>query len=459
MSFSVSDEGSLLLFAVPALPVAAALALGVARWATGRRASERLVSRLVRLAFGTSTAICVVLVMLVWSGRSEPIECDLGAWFEVAHYRFRWVLFGDRLSLPFAGFSAGLVWVIAAFSSRYLHREDGFHRFYLMLCLFGSGVLLVVLAGNLDLVFFGWEIVGLASALLIAFFHERRLPVEHGLRAFVTYRFCDIGLLSAAVWLHHTVGHSALAITPASGAWAVLPVPDSTNDAVLVGALLLWASIGKAAQLPLGGWLPRAMEGPTPSSAIFYGAISVHLGPYLLLRSVPLISASPGLTTAVIVVGAATALHATLVGRVQTDIKSALAYASMTQIGLIYVEIGLGWTGFALVHIIGHASLRSLQILRSPSLLHDHHHLEQAMGRTLPRSGGHLERLVPSRLQPWLYRAALERGYLDTLILDRLVAGFLRSLRGLDAIDRRFAGWLAGDARGRTSGSTAEGRP
>ena len=436
---------TLLLVLVPGLPTLAVLALATARWTTGRRASERVVSSVVGIAFGSSTLASLVLAFTLVGSDSAGVVANLGTWFSVGHYRFSWVLLGDRLSLPFAAFSSGLVWTIAAFSRRYLHREEGFHRFYLMLAFFGGGVLLVVLAGSLDLIFFGWEIVGLTSALLIAFFHERKSPVEHGLRAFLTYRFCDIGLLAAAVWLHHTIGSSDLTESSTQIGWATLRVSPDAHDAFLIGLFLIWASIGKAAQVPLGGWLPRAMEGPTPSSAIFYGAISVHLGPYLLLRSAPIFETHAALGWLIIAIGGTTALHATFVGRVQTDIKSALGYASMTQLGLIFVEIGFGWYTLALVHIVGHASLRSLQILRSPSLLHDHHHLEQAMGEALPRSGGHLERLVPSSVQPWLYRAALERGYLDIIVLDWLVGGFVRFFRWLDGFEKAWSAWLAGE--------------
>ena len=222
---------------------------------------------------------------------------------------------------------------------------------------------------------------------------------------------------------------------PAHGAGFV--VPETVLGATVVGLLLLWASMGKAAQVPLSGWLPRAMEGPTPSSAVFYGALSIHLGPYLLLRAASILEFSGVAAGAVISVGALTALHATFVGRTQSDIKSALAYASMTQVGLIYVEIGLGFYHLAVAHIVGHAAIRTLQILRSPSLLHDHHHLEQAMGRQLPRTGGHLERLVPKTLQPWLYRVALERGGFDAF-KDHVVGRVLAVLSRLDQLDRAW---------------------
>ena len=447
MTVISSTWTTLLLVALPALPALAVLALGVMRWATGRRAEERVVGTIINAAFvGTALASALLAIQLFLTG-SLAIEANLGDWFSLGHYHFPWRLRGDRLSLPFALFSSVLVGVIATFSRKYLHREEGFHRFYLLLGLFGAGVELVVLAGSLDLLFFGWEMVGLASALLIAFFHDRPKPVEHALRAFVTYRACDVGLLAAIVWTHARAGGAALDFVGAGMRWPGIVVPGDPRDALIIALLLLWASIGKSAQIPLGGWLPRAMEGPTPSSAIFYGAISVHLGPYLLLRSAPVLAAAPAAAWAVVAVGALTALHATFVGRVQSDIKSALAYASMTQLGLIFVEIGLGFQLLALVHIVGHASIRSLQILRSPSLLHDHQHLEQAMGQQLPRTGGHLERLVPAMLQPWLYRHALERGYFDALLADWVIEPFYRTFRGLDQIESRFEDWAGGESQ------------
>ncbi len=424
-------------------PALAFLVLSALAWAQ-RPFDERFTSGVVGTGLLASTLAAVVAAAVMMAEGRTEIRVPLGAWFELGHYGFHWNLILDRLSVPFAIFGAGLTGLIGAFSQRYLHRESGFARFYVLLVLFGAGVQLVVLAGSLDLAFFGWELVGVSSALLIAFFHERPAPVRHGLRAFVTYRACDVGLLAAVVWLHHTVGHAR--ISEAVEPWAGLGVPENILDASFVGLLLLWATMGKSAQVPLGGWLPRAMEGPTPSSAIFYGALSIHLGPYLLLRAAPILERAPIAAAALVLIGAATAMHATFVGRAQSDIKSALAYASMTQVGLIFVEIGLGLRFLALVHIVGHASVRALQILRSPSLLHDHHHLEQAVGQALPRPGGHLERLVPARLQPWLYRLALERGYFDALIVEHLVGRAARVLRAVDRVDAAWVRWLSGGA-------------
>ncbi|GII66798.1 hypothetical protein Skr01_68830 [Sphaerisporangium krabiense] len=434
-----ADAQRYLLLSVVALPLGAFVFLGVLAW-WGRRRTERTVSAVVVSAFGLAAASALVLACAA-AGGAPVVTASAGTWFEVGGYGFHLVFAGDGLSLPFAALAALLCSLIGAFSHRYLHREPGHLRFYLLLALFGAGAQLVVLAGALECAFAGWELAGLASALLIAFFHERRRPVEHGLRAFLTYRACDVGLLAAVVWLHHTTGASTVVVAPDGGPVVFRP-PADPRDAALIGLALLWASMGKAAQVPLGGWLPRAMEGPTPSSAVFYGALSVSLGPYLLLRTESIWAGPSAVGAAIIAVGALTAVHATVVGRAQTDIKSALAYASMTQIGVIMVEVGLGLRHLAVVHLIAHAVLRSAQILRSPSLIHDHHRLEQAIGRPLPRTGRHLERLVPRTAQLWLYRYALERGYFDAWLTDHVVGGLVRLVRRVDALDDRWARWL-----------------
>jgi NADH:ubiquinone oxidoreductase subunit 5 (subunit L)/multisubunit Na+/H+ antiporter MnhA subunit len=454
-----------LLLATVVLPAAGVAVQALALW-FGHHWPERAAVTIVAIVFSAvALATAALGVALLLTGQDQ-IDVQAGTWFTTPGHAWRWHLVADRLSVPFALSAATLIGLIGALSSRYLHREPGFFRFYLLLTLFGTGVELVVLAGSLAVVFVGWELVGVSSALLIAFFHDRRGPVRHGLRAFLTYRTCDVGLLAGTALLAGTTGSVDLVSPPAPATgspsrlgwtdWAHVPVPASTASATIVALLLVLAVVGKSALVPASGWLPRAMEGPTPSSAIFYGAISVHLGPYLLLRDHALLDAAPAAQVVVVLLGGATALHATVVGRVQSDIKSALAYASLTQVGLIVAEIGLGLYLVAIPHILGHAAMRSAQILRSPSLLHDRHHLEQAMGRTLPHTGRHLERLVPARWQPQLYRYALERGYLDVW-LRRLCAPGARLLRAIDQWQRRAADRIGGARSGTIPGVTALG--
>jgi NAD(P)H-quinone oxidoreductase subunit 5 len=160
------------------------------------------------------------------------------------------------------------------------------------------------------------------------------------------------------------------------------------------------------------------MEGPTPSSAIFYGAISIHAGAYLLLRVQPLLAETRIASICVIVIGLATAIYGTISGRASADAKTSLAFASLTQVGVVFVEIGFGLRSIAVAHILGHALVRTLQFLRAPSMLHDYHRMHSAIGGEISPTGRHLEDLFSERTRLWLYRWALDRGHLDT-ILDR----------------------------------------
>jgi NAD(P)H-quinone oxidoreductase subunit 5 len=230
------------------------------------------------------------------------------------------------------------------------------------------------------------------------------------------------------------------------GLWPLGRINLSGQQALIVGLLLLVAAAGKSGLVPFSGWLPRAMEGPTPSSAIFYGALSVHLGAFLLLRVSPILDSSLYLSALVVVLGLSTAVYAYLAGSVQTDIKSALSFACLSQVGLIVAEIGLGLRYIALIHLLGHACLRTLQFIRAPTLLHDYHSLENAIGEHLPRIAAPWERLTAGRFRAWIYRFALERGYLDSWLSEYLVRPFVRVFRWCDAMERRWTDWLSGEA-------------
>ncbi|BCS34859.1 oxidoreductase [Luteitalea sp. TBR-22] len=406
-----------LLAGVVVAPGALFVVMGLL-WLAGGTLSERAIGWLGALMSGAMllalAAVWWVALAAGWAG----LHVDLGHWFAVGAYEFPVRLVADGLSLPLVTLTVLLAGVIGHFSHTYLHREKGFYRFFTLLHLFTCGALVVFTAGSLDLLVAGWELVGLTSVLLIAFFHERPEPVEGGLRVFGVYRASDLGLLVAVFLLHHWAGTSMIGDT----------APALTAaQATLVSLLLLLAAAGKSAQVPFSGWLPRAMEGPTPSSAIFYGAISVQLGAYLLLRLQPLLATSRIATVATVIVGLLTAVHGTLAGRAAADAKTSLAHAALTQVGLVFVEIGLGFTGFAVLHMTGHALVRTLQFLRAPSMLHDHHQMHAAVGGHLTATGGHFERLLPEPVQWWAYRLAVDRSHLDTLI-DRLVIEPLHAL-------------------------------
>ena len=411
------------------IPIAACAFLSFIWWFKLTLA-ESWVARISTSAFFLSSLTSFVILGLQ-SGTGALVP--LGEWYSLSGYAFHWEGAFDLLSLTMTGLAAFALGLVCHFSKDYLHQERGFLRFYLLTLLLGVGVELVLLAASMDQIFFGWELVGLSSALLIAFFSHRPGPASGGVRAFTTYRLCDIGLLTAVVLIHHSGGEAVFSLQ--QNPWfQVVPRADQGLNFVLV-LLLMLACAGKSALVPFGGWLPRAMEGPTPSSAIFYGALSVHLGPYLMLRCSPLIESTRWGAAVVVAVGLLTALHGAMVGRVQADVKSALAYGSMTQVGLIFVEIGLGWYWLAVLHMIGHASIRTLEILRAPSVLHDYHHIETSLGTVLPRMGLHYERLLPRSWQIWLYRLALERGYSEAVLLNGLKL-WRKAVGLLDGVER-----------------------
>jgi NADH-quinone oxidoreductase subunit L len=412
------------------------LLLMCGQWLTVGGMSENQIRRCVAGLAALGSLMAVILGWGLLSG--GEIRSGVMHWMAVGNYHFELELVVDRVSWPLVTLTNVLVGLVAAFSFRYMHKERGFFRFFVWMTLFWFGALLAFTASSIDLLLGGWELVGVSSVLLIGFFDERLEPVQNANRVFATYRLADLGLLIGIFALHSFVGTGSLdAIGQLSGA-----------GATVVGLLLLTAASGKSAQGPFLGWLPRAMEGPTPSSAIFYGAISVHLGAYLLLRAQPAIEASLAAKVAVISVGLGTALLATLVHRVSADAKSSLAYASMAQIGIIFAEIGLGMPTLALLHMTGHAAMRTLQFLRAPSMLYDHHHLRAAAGGTLTPTGTHYEWLLPPRLRGWLYRVAIERGFYDAVVNRWILHPVLQMAR-----------WCEGFEPGNTNRASFEASP
>jgi NAD(P)H-quinone oxidoreductase subunit 5 len=444
----------LLVVAAPVL----LLAVFFGAFLCNRRLQEHTIGRLIQgtITISLLAAVAAGVLMLWHRVAQHPIE--LGDWVITPHYHLKFEFVLDLLSLSYAGLTLVLCATIGAFSTRYLHRERGYQRFFVLFGVFLLGMLTASLSDTVETLFAGWELVGLSSVLLIAFFHERPSPPRNGLRVWVVYRLCDVALLLAAILMHEINGAGDFDHLVGKNAWPAHDPLLIGPHFTLLGVLFIIAAAGKSALVPFSGWLPRAMEGPTPSSAVFYGALSVHLGVFLLLRVSPVLDSSIWLSVFLVLLGLTTSAYAYLVGRVQTDIKSALAFASLTQVGFIIAEIGLGFRYLALVHLLGHACLRTLQFLRAPSLLHDHHQLENAIGAR-PREEGVMweGRLAPG-LQRWLYRFALERGYLDSL-LDKCVARpFVASFRALDALETRWARLLDGE-RPPVAQSKAEPRP
>jgi NADH-quinone oxidoreductase subunit L len=244
-------------------------------------------------------------------------------------------------------------------------------------------------------------------------------------------------MLSAAVLLRHVAGTDSLSLL-FGGSRAALTADLTGTSATIIGLLLIVAVAGKSALLPFSSWLPRAMEGPTPSSAVYYGSLSIHAGCFLLLRAAPLLESAPAARLLAGGLGAATAIFAAITTRVQSDVKSSLAYAALTQVGIIIVEIAIGWYTIAFVHLAGHACFRLLQFLTAPNVLHDLHGMEDAIGDRPSASRGTFEGVTSNGLRRRLFLIALERGFLDSILERVVVDPFMRLARHLTRLD----GWL-----------------
>jgi NAD(P)H-quinone oxidoreductase subunit 5 len=398
---------------------------------------ERWTGRLAAVSMLISFAALSAALVVYGIGGTGARLLSYGAWSSAHEGGIRIEFLIDRFSLAFAALSAAISGIVSAFSNRYLHRESGYNRYFVLLAMFVTGMLLVALAGNVEVLFIGWEFVGLSSALLVAFFHARTAPVSNALRVLTVYRISDAAMFTAAVLLRHFAGSDSLSLLfggVTTGSGAAL----TRTSATVIAMLLIIAVAGKSALLPFSGWLPRAMEGPTPSSAVYYGSLSIHAGCFLLLRAGPLLEQAPAARIAVGVLGAATAIFGGITTRVQSDVKSSLAYASLTQVGIIVVEIAIGWYTIAFIHLAGHACFRLLQFLSAPNVLHDLHGMEDAIGERPSQTHGYLERLAPRRLRHILYLAALERGFLDSIIDSVVVVPFIRFASQLTRFDR----WL-----------------
>jgi NADH:ubiquinone oxidoreductase subunit 5 (subunit L)/multisubunit Na+/H+ antiporter MnhA subunit len=415
-------NSTVLFLTILGLPLVIFLALGLL-WLLGHTASEKAVARTIKLTFGMMFLGYMVLLYQVLSQPNDLIEVRLGEWFHLDHYVYPLAFQLDQTSMPFAGLTIMLCGIVGSFSITYLHRDPGFLRFFLLLVLFSFGSLLVFTASSLDLLIAGWELVGITSVLLIAFFQYRPEPVRNALRVFATYRVADLFILVSVFLAHQWFGAADWARFRDIAAHGDGHVVTSTMVS-LIAVLLVFAASGKSAQGPFCGWLARAMEGPTPSSAIFYGAISVHAGPYLLLRASPIIHESLTATCLLFFIGITTAIFSTMIQRSSTDAKTSLAYAAQTQLGIIFVEISLGWHTIALVHVIGHATVRAMQFLRSPSMLCDYHRVHSGAGGQLAATGTHYQAMLSDKARRALYCFTLFRGFHDA-IWDRF---FLRPL-------------------------------
>lgn len=406
--------------AIPALGFIASLLLD------GRR--ERALSI---VAYGTvGLQFVLVLAYSAWwlAAGAQRIDVREAVLYSTEHYEFYLDLFFDGVGATYMAVGSLLTFLITVYSRYYLHREQGYKRFFNTILLFYLGYCITVLGGNFETLFVGWEVLGISSFLLIAFYRDRYLPVKNAVKVFSIYRLADIGLI-LVMWLSHHLWHANISFSRLEDTAAVQQILTEHGGAALfLATLLVVAAMAKSALFPFSPWLPRAMEGPTPSSAIFYGSLSVHMGVFLLLRTMPFWEHIWQARVLIAVVGLISSALAAPTARVQSNIKAQVAYASIAQIGLIFVELALGLEWLALLHFAGNAFLRTYQLLVSPSVVT--YLIREQSYSFVPRQRS-VEDSFPRRIETTLYVLSLKEWSLEPFLyrwfwspMKRLGMGF-----------------------------------
>ncbi|MFN3759809.1 MAG: proton-conducting transporter membrane subunit [Algoriphagus aquaeductus] len=330
---------------------------------------EKLLSRVAFYTAGINLG-SVLVFLVFWAGIGfQALNLKEFVLFKTDHFEFLVDFFFDRVGAVYVVVGAVLTFLITFYSRYYLHRESGYKRFFNTVLFFYLGFNITVLAGNFETLFVGWEILGLSSFLLVAFYRQNLLPTRNSIKVFSIYRIGDVGLI-LAMWASHHLWHENITFLKLSNAELVSEhLAGHTGIGIFIALMLLLAAAAKSAQFPFSSWLPRAMEGPTPSSAIFYGSLSVHLGVFLLLRTFPFWENQLTVRILIGLMGLMTAIVSTMIARVQTSVKTQIGYASLTQIGVMFIEVAAGLEVLALIHFVGNAFLRTYQLLVSPSVV------------------------------------------------------------------------------------------
>ena len=372
-----------LVWLIPALPLTGFLVLLLFGRKLGDPRSGYFATLMVAASFAVTVGVFVDLMSLAAEERSGHVQ-RLFSWIPSGTLRVDLALLADPLSLTMCLFVTGIGSLIHLYAVGYMRGDARFSKFFLYLNLFAFSMLVLVLGSNMLVTFLGWEGVGTCSYFLIAFWHEKQSAATAGKKAFITNRVGDWGFMMAMFIAFWAVGSLDYSIVNGGAAG----MASSTSTAIALFCFV--GACGKSAQLPLYLWLPDAMEGPTPVSALIHAATMVTAGVYLMVRISPLLGAADSYAPTVIaIVGAATALFAATIAVAQNDIKKVLAYSTISQLGYMFLAVGSGAYVAAIFHMVTHAFFKALLFLGAGSVIHGMHH-QQDM-----RYMGALRKLMP----------------------------------------------------------------
>ena len=330
----------------------------------GRSLSNKVVGAIATGVVALSFVASVITFVLLLHDHSREVTVNLFTWISVDTLHVPAALLVDPLSITMCLFVTGISTLIHWYSTAYMEGEKDFRKFFLYLNLFFFSMLTLVLANNLVLTFVGWEGVGVCSYWLVSFYFDRDAAASAVKKAFIYNRIGDIGLLVAMFLLFvHTHTLTYLGVFTSTSL-------ISPTIATLVVLALLLAATGKSAQIPLFNWLPDAMEGPTPVSALIHAATMVTAGVYLLVRMSPVLALSSSGRMTIAIIGGVTAFVAATIATAQKDIKKVLAFSTVSQIGYMVLAVGVGAYGAAIFLMVSHAFFKALLFLGSGSVIH-----------------------------------------------------------------------------------------
>src|SRR6267142_234896 len=355
---------SLHLWLIPILPLIGAAINGL----FGRRCSRRTIAAVALASCGGAFA-WVLFVSARFSSITLPHTEFVALWIRFGDFLVNFEVYLDQLTLVMLLVVTGVGFLIHIYSVGYMWEEGGFYRFFSYLNLFMFFMLTLVLAANYLQMFIGWEGVGLASYLLIGFWFTKNSAASAGKKAFIVNRIGDFGFLIALFLLIQHFG----SLNFGQVFSAVAPLPGETIGFGLltsIGLLLMVGAAGKSAQIPLYVWLPDAMEGPTPVSALIHAATMVTAGVYMVARSHLIFDHAPNALTVIAIVGTLTALFAATIGIAQTDIKKVLAYSTISQLGYMFMACGVAAYSAGIFHLMTHAFFKGLLFLAAGSVIH-----------------------------------------------------------------------------------------
>jgi NADH-quinone oxidoreductase subunit L len=406
-------------------PAVAVVAIALLGDRIDRRAAGLLASGATLFSF-----ICTVAVFFDLLGREPEERSELSTawtWLTAGDLRVGAEILIDPLSVFMMFVVSGVGFLILTYAIGYMHGDEEERRYHAYKALFVFSMLLLVMAGNLLLLLAGWGMVGLSSYLLINYWHQRRAPVEAGKKAFVMNAVGDATFVLALFVLVQQVGSLDF---PTVFGEAPEALGEGSTLAVLVALGLLGGAVAKSAQLPLHTWLPDAMEGPTPVSALIHAATMVTAGVYLIARTSPLFELAVDVQDLAGVLGAVTLLMAGLIALVQTDIKRVIAYSTMSQIGYMFTAVGLGAYGPGMFHLMTHAFFKALLFMAAGVVIH-----ALSAEQDIRKMGGLAREL------PWTYRAFLV-GALALAAIPPFAGFFSKDAILSSLVEQGSLGWV-----------------